>query len=261
MKILATVFTYPPNVSYFKHCIEYLEQSCCVAGHKVDLLIVDFGEEEPPEDAYGFQCMTLWKPMAGFGSNFNSALSIALTRKYDYLLNINDDAFISEQFIAEGVSFLEANPNAGMVAGIPNQGGWLLELEDLEIPEPVQNIVDVKPLERLWWETSACLYRAEALRQVGMWDTNFDLGLSVCSDNDYYLRMQMAGCDLYRNGAMRFFHIKGLTQAAFGRKPSKEGDAFKQRNLEYFYQKWNVRLEQDKTFDHAYKVPFGGIRV
>jgi GT2 family glycosyltransferase len=96
----------------------------------------------------------------------------------------------------------------------------------------------------LWWEGSAAIYRAEALHATGIWDTNYDIALGVCGDNDYFYRMRQAGYSLYRNGSMRFFHIKGLTQTAFGREPfDKSSDIHKQRNLEYFYQKWNIRLE------------------
>jgi hypothetical protein len=259
MKILTTIFTYPPNEKYFLKCIEYFEKSCQCADERIDLLIIDFGETENEEGMGSLDCMYLWKPMAGFGSNFNSAMSVALTRGYDYLLNINDDSLLDKFFIKEGLSFLEANPNVGLAAGIPNQDGWGLELEDIEIPALVHTVRDIEPLDRLWWECSAALYRVEALHKTGLWDETFDLNLGGCGDNDYYHRMKKTGYDLYRLGTMRFFHFKGITQMAFGRRPfDRTLDTHKQKNLEYFYQKWNIRLEQDKTFGHAYQEPFNG---
>jgi hypothetical protein len=261
MKILTAIFTCNKNIPYLETCLRYYRKAereilgKSPSSWNTDLAIIDFSDNEVGELWKLPSQFYSWKPGAGFCQNFNTAETLAFFGGYTYLMNINDDAFISPQFMIEGIQILESNRKAGMVAGIPNKGGWQLPLDAVSMPDSTCDFLEVNPLDRLWWEASAAIYRVRALEETGKWDVFFDKAGGVCSDNDFYWRMQQQGWKLYRSGSMRFFHCKGITQGRMRVPIPGHPDPLKKRNQDYFFKKWGVRLESGET-PRPYKTEF-----
>jgi hypothetical protein len=260
MKILTAIFSCSKNLPYFFKSLEYWDKAMQKALEifptmESELLVIDFSEDNCKElqavkGRYNF------KPQAGFGKNFNAAWTYAFFGAFDFLINFNDDAIISEQFISEGLKLFERGKDIGMVGGIPNTGSWCSSLDLLSIPAPTNELALVDPMVQLKWECSAAIYRVEAILQTGKWDERFDIGGSgVCGDNDYYIRMIKAGRTLFRSGQMRFWHAKGITQSRVRIPLRGRPDPIKEANYAYLASKWGINREGMKIED-LYQAPF-----
>jgi len=68
--------------------------------------------------------------------------------------------------------------------------------------------------------------------------------------------MAKAGFKMYRNGRMRFFHAKGVSQAALYRMPRPNvPDPLKDKNYQYFKNKWGI-TDDTKSIDDLSEKPF-----
>lgn len=262
MKVLVAIFSCFQNKPYLEVCLQHLNASIKKLGcsaKKIEILLIDFSPEG--SDLYKFEGINHYarKPNARFGANFNSAREFAFFCDYDWLVSVNDDAMIGENFLVNGLDFLAKYKEVGMVAGVANAGPWCLPLSEVKIPPETLLSLPVQPLDRLYWEASACILRVKMLEDVGKWDVRFDEnGSSVCSDNDYYLRCQKKGWKLFRSGKLPFFHCKGISQSKFRIPTLGAPDPLKEQNLDYFEKKWGVRLESGrpaKPFDTPFNLP------
>lgn len=263
MKALTAIFSRDANIAYLLVCLDHWQASKSLLASifpslALDLLIVDFSKEESSrvKDAcrqYGGDHK--WKPGAGFCHNMNYAFNSAVTNGHNYVVSINDDAMIAPNFLVNGFRMITTRPDLGFIGGIPNKGKWQLSLDQLNIPPERNELYRIEPLRRLWWEASAGIYSMEAILEVGQWDEVFDECGGVCSDNDYFFRMQEAGHKLYRYGRMPFFHCKGVTQGDFRIPVPGRQDPLKAKNILYFQRKWGVLLEPVSTSTKAPGIP------
>jgi GT2 family glycosyltransferase len=134
----------------------------------------------------------------GFGAAFNLA-----AREYpaDFVAIINDDASAAPGWLSQLVAAASEHPSAGSFASqvlLSDQPG-LLDSAGMRIAidgttkqrghrEPAANYA--APGETLFASGSACLYRAEMLKDTGGFDASFFL---YCEDADLGLRAQWAG--------------------------------------------------------------------
>jgi len=271
IKLVSSVFTYDKNEEYAKLSIEHYEKSLkYLKAHsdvpiQDDLLVIDFGQFDSRWAWVSGLNSYSWKPGAGFGANWNSAKQFAEFLGADYLFNFNDDAFISEEFLLKGIAWLEINSDIAIVAGIPNRGGpgfdheiggWNMPLSMKEIPQPFDCSFDVDPLDRLWWEAAACVYKMDAIQKTGDMDIEFDRYGGVIGDNDYFIRLIKDGYKLNRLGTMRFFHCRGITQDALYRTPiSGQMDPLQKQAFDYLCRKWGAGIKTQKWED-LYERPF-----
>ena len=73
--------------------------------------------------------------------------------------------------------------------------------------------------------------------------------------------MQKKHWDLYSNGAMRFYHIKGLSQSKYRIPQFGVADPLKDENREYFKKKWGVMLEKKgEDLGEVFDEPWDGKR-
>lgn len=143
---------------------------------------------------------------AGFGAAVNRGIR---ERPADYYFAINDDAFATRGCLRSLVEALEREPAAGMAAPkILLAGTHRLDSAGMSIardgssrqrghgdPEHFHN----QPCEVLLPSGCAALYRAEMLREIGLFAEDFFL---YCEDTDLGLRARWAGWKcLYVPGA------------------------------------------------------------
>lgn len=125
MKLLTGIFTRDKNLEYFKNCLRHWQKA-----HKKlekfpdfrsDLMVIDFSKQpsEAVEEAtkehkgrYHF------KKQAGFASNVNSTFGYVIFNGYDLICLLNDDTAVHQDFLVNGIEFLQTNPKAGFVGGM-----------------------------------------------------------------------------------------------------------------------------------------------
>lgn len=267
MKILASVFTSQKNKEYFDVCREHYEKSkektLRRSGLVIDLQIIDFSQFDIGK--FGDEiagAMYVRRPGKGFCHNFNLARNTAIQGKYDFLIYMNDDVAIHEDFIKNSLSFLEQNKGVGFSGGTSQLGGWKEDLQFLEIPEPKEEYTPLDDIRRLHWEFSSCMIPVPVLDKIGEMDNLYSPLLGLCCDNDYLLRIRLLNYSTVRNGMATFWHSKARTQSEFRNPLSK--DVHRERAVRYLKLKWgnDIReLNGPKVIHPVFKTPFNGRKV
>ena len=108
----------------------------------------------------------------------------------DYIVWVDGDTILSKDFVSKQVEFMERNPKVGIGKGkyeIGNDTSLVATLEDIEFVVSFrrEGITSSKTLA-----TSGCIYRVEAIRQVGGFDENIT---GVGEDMDAEHRVRASG--------------------------------------------------------------------
>jgi hypothetical protein len=263
MKILVGIPTCKANEGYFWKALSSLNRARAYMKENMDvevnLLMFDFSDPQKDQIA----TLPSWATRLclsgyGFTDNFNVARNVALTHNYDYLCFLNDDVIIHKKFLDNGIFILENNPDIGFLGGHSQQGGWNEKYENTIPPEPILEIVDLSSLARLNWEFSACIVRAEALRETGPMDRMFSPKIGLCSDNDFLYRMRRVGWRTVRSYFSTFWHSKARSQSKL-RNPMDPHDPHRLRAVRYMFLKWGVDIRDEGNKRIAFTEPFNGL--
>jgi hypothetical protein len=264
MKILVGIPTCQANEEYFRAALsslnrarKYLRDNEDV---EVNLIVFDFTDKEYEALSGPSWSNRLYLRGYGFCDNFNVARQIALTMGYDYLCFLNDDVVIHEKFLDNGIFIFENNPDIGFLGGHSQQGGWNEPYINVTPPEPNLEIVDLSSLARLNWEFSACLVRAEALRDTGPMDRMFSPKVGLCSDNDFLYRMRRVGWRTVRSYFSTFWHSKARSQSKL-RNPLDMHDPHRLRAVTWLFWKWGVDIRDEGMKALAFTEPFNGEKM
>jgi glycosyltransferase involved in cell wall biosynthesis len=119
-----------------------------------------------------------------------------------YIIWVDSDMILSEDFVTKQVSFMDAHPKAGIAKGKyclqshPENEQLVATLEDVEFVLSTlhEGLTDSKSLG-----TSGCIYRVKAIRQVGGFDLNIT---GAGEDTDAENRIHAAGWELYITSAL-----------------------------------------------------------
>jgi GT2 family glycosyltransferase len=156
---------------------------------------------------------TSWK---GLGNARNLVITNA---EGDYILWVDGDMVLSQDFLSKLVEFMENNPKAGVVKGrqalLPGNN-LLATLEAYS--RAVNRMVDYQSKKgRLKVVgTGGSLYRIDALRQVGGFDVDFR---GYNEDWDVELRLRKAGWSMHTtNVHFRDYERYGLTWKSLWRR-------------------------------------------
>ena len=111
-----------------------------------------------------------------------------------YIIWVDGDLVLSRDYVRKQVEFMERNPKVGIAKGkygIHKESSLVAALEDIEFVSSFryQGEIGSKPLA-----TSGCIYRVEAIRQVGGFDESIK---GVGEDMDAEYRIRGAGWLLY----------------------------------------------------------------
>jgi hypothetical protein len=141
------------------------------------------------------------------------------------------------------LKYLSDDSAVGFLGGIPQKGFWNQSAVNVRIP-PDDPAVDEEISNFAWlhWEMSACFLNPGVVGDV-RFDPAFDDFLGLCGDNDFLFSLARRGVPVRRWGGLRFYHCRGVTQARFGRKPFLVHDPVKEGALDYFGEKYNVKID------------------
>lgn len=128
---------------------------------------------------------------------------IAQNAEGKYIVWVDADEILSNDYVTRQVEFMEKNPKVGITTGTVRMvlGNFVLNLEI--IPEIINRINFGKPKNFIWKTekmpgTGGATYRAEALRQVKGFDEHLK---GVGEDQDVALRIRNAGWLIRLNDA------------------------------------------------------------
>jgi glycosyltransferase involved in cell wall biosynthesis len=119
-----------------------------------------------------------------------------------YIIWVDSDMILSEDFVTKQVNFMDTHPKAGIGKGKyclrnhPENEQIVATLEDVEFVLSTlhEGLTDSKSLG-----ASGCIYRIEAIKQVGGFDLNIT---GAGEDTDAENRIRVAGWELYTTSAL-----------------------------------------------------------
>jgi GT2 family glycosyltransferase len=134
----------------------------------------------------------------GFAGGYNRGMKAA---KGDYIAIINNDAVASPQWLSAMIAVAQKDAGIGAVASIIIDGnkpevldscgvGMALDGMSRQLMRGKTPPMLYVPKEVLVPSGCACLFRAEALKTVGLFDESF---FAYCEDTDLGLRLRWAG--------------------------------------------------------------------
>ncbi|MDP3761245.1 MAG: glycosyltransferase family 2 protein [Ramlibacter sp.] len=156
----------------------------------------------------------------------------------DYVLVLNQDAYLHRDCIRQLVAFMDAHPDCGIACPLQvAQDGrtvtWGGSLQ--AFPFGVHRCDDlaryVQPAETYWANGACMMIRTSVVREVGLFDRNMRF---ICSDSDFSFSARARGWKVFLVPGALVEHSLGTS----GREASAEIERVKARDALYFAQKW-----------------------
>jgi len=190
-----------------------------------------------------------WQPYVGKQWEENLAIAAVWNRKSraafldgcDYVLILNDDAYVEPWAVDRMIEELQQNPSLHLVSG-----------ESTHMPGEV---IQAEPLKRANLNFSCFMITPELFNWVGLFDENFYP--AYFEDNDFHYRMQLLGMPAYGLKAAQFFHQGSVTTN--NRKEEIGHTIYSQfeDNRTYYVEKWGGNPGEE-VFSHPFNEPAYG---
>lgn len=169
----------------------------------------------------------------GYGGGMNHGIRFAMQRKYDYLLLLNDDTIITQDnWLDELVNPFRVIDNIGMVSPMTDYASHAHQDISHHGGMPHGNYVETHDLIYV-----CVLLPVHIINEIGYFDEQFYIG--GYEDNDYSLRIKIAGHKLLVNGKVFIHHIGSVAN----RKLKEKGFDYwnnLEKNKILFSKKWNI---------------------
>ena len=174
---------------------------------------------------------------------FTAAINEGLKRHafrpdVDYVLVLNQNAYVFPDAISNLVSFMDAHPDVAIGAplnltldGTRVTWGGSGEVwpSGVHVTLPLGQYVN--PVETPWASGSCMLIRTEAIKEVGMLDKTLRF---ICSDSDFSLSVRARGWKIFVVPSAKIFHEFGAST----KTASREINSVKAEDMVRFAEKW-----------------------
>ena len=207
-----------------RHCLESIAKQ----NYKnIDPIVVDNGSIEDIK-----HCVQNVLPEAryirletnlGFAEGNNQGIRLA---KGDYIALLNNDAIAEPEWLSAMVRLAEQDRRLGALATVVIDGnntdildscgvGVALDGMSRQMMHgmPVPRITSPREVPAV--SGCACMFRSEALKQVGLFDSTF---FAYCEDTDLSLRLRRAGWTIELAPEARVKHNRSSTSGVFSKK-------------------------------------------
>lgn len=175
--------------------------------------------------------------------SWNHGMRLAMDRRHDYMLILNDDVLLAPEAIDTLVESMEQDPDIGIVTCRDYREHWLLRNNPYATLHfyPEQSGLSDGP------DFAAFMIRPFAYLDIGPFDENFKP--AYFEDNDYCYRTILKKWKCVSHMGAAFYHYGSQTQNA-GNQPVVPGLQF-EMNRDYYMSKWGGPPGQEQ-----WKVPF-----
>lgn len=212
MKILSIIVTYNGG-SWIDRCVQSLSNSTV----ETDVIIIDNASQDDTIDLVKnkfpvVQCIRL-TTNKGFGAANNVGFKIALTKKYDFVFLVNQDARVAADCIERLLAVASSNKQLGIVS--PFHWSYDGSAEERYFKEFVLSQYSIGYMEdkykgaiKEWYYASfvnaaAWLLPIATVKKVGGFDPLF---FYTGEDNDYIQRLRYYGLKIGFVPAASFYH-------------------------------------------------------
>lgn len=207
------------GADFIANCLASLENQTL----KPDIVVVDNGSDDSSVEIIekNFPQVRLIKnpKNLGFAGGVNIGLSYALDNSYEYAGLFNNDAVAEKTWVEKLVKKLEKKPELGAIAGklLKKNGKTIDSTGDLYsawgLPIARQRNEKTEKAaskdELAFGATAgACIYRAQAVKDVGLFDEKF---FAYYEDTDFNFRLQLRGWKVFYTPDAVAYHAIGST--------------------------------------------------
>lgn len=202
--------------------------SLLVQSQKISIIVVDNGSVDDSLtilESYGSKITTLEEPKnLGFAGGVNVGIQYALDANFDYIGLLNNDAAADRNWAKELISVLDSNPEVGITTSkiligdtgkLDSTGDWYTTT-GMPFPRG-RDELDKGQYDKLvnvfGASGGASLYRADLLRDVGLFDEDF---FAYYEDVDISFRAQLFGWKVTYNPKALVYHKLSATSSKHG---------------------------------------------
>lgn len=194
----------------------------------IDISVVDNGSTDGSADfiKQNFPTVKLVQldKNQGFAGGVNAGIKQAMADQADYIALFNNDAVAEKNWAANLLKSIQANPKAGIVTGKLlrsdkthlDSTGECYSIWGMPFPRGRNEVdsgqYDNQP-EVFGATGGASLYRAEMLKQIGLFDERF---FAYFEDTDISFRAQLAGWKVIYEPSAVAYHAIGSTSSKLG---------------------------------------------
>lgn len=214
-------------------CLESLKT---IIYNNYEIIVVDNGSSDHSGDTLkkSFPEITLLKNDVneGFTGGNNRGIHYALNKEFNYLLLLNNDTVVTNDFLTVLINSIESSPKVGAVQPkimfnrerdvIWSAGGTLNNFLFLTKTRG-ENEIDRGQYNARWnpeWITGCCfLVRTTVIREIGPLDEKFFI---YFEDSDWSLKIRQAGFQLLYEPQSVIYHEVGMSNK--NRKNHNEGN-------------------------------------
>lgn len=251
--VYCIVVTYN-GLSWVDKCLGSLQK----ADYPIKTIVVDNGSGDGTQGAIlqRFpEVMLIQSPTnLGFGKANNLGIQQALEKGAEYILLLNQDAYLHQGSFRGLIEAFDQEPAAGIVSPMHLAGdeqnldwGFYRYCNPADTPGLLGDLVkgDLKPLYRsAFVNAAAWVLKAEVIKRIGLFHPIFD---HYVEDNEYVHRLESRGLGLYVYTGMKIVHDRPQKKRDKA-KNSKRSMMYKQRMLyKYCTGQFNSR-QVDATY-------------
>lgn len=227
-KILVVMLTYD-LLEWTKPALESIRTF-----HNYDLVVIDNASTDGTQKYLTEKGIPFVSKRCGVAAAQNIGFQKFLDGGYDYVLLLNNDVVLHYDTIDSLVRTMEANLE---LAGLTST--------ELERVEPW--MVDMERATQKGFETivgiptsaySCTIFRRSIVEKIGLFDEHFTP--RYIEDNDYTLRLRIAGGTFAKSRESIYFHAVGAVLCA-KEEEQRSRNIHWVKNIEYYWEKWGFR--------------------
>jgi GT2 family glycosyltransferase/ADP-heptose:LPS heptosyltransferase len=202
------------------------------SSHNYDVLVVDNESTDGTQKWLTKKGIEFVSKRMGVAAACNVGWKHFLQGNYDYVVLLNNDIVLRKDTIDKLVECQKQTQAFGVTASaIPNCPPWGVNWADLP-NDGHEVVVDIEP-----GAYSATLFSKECLNKVGLFDEQF--APRYIEDNDYTLRIRLAGGIFVRSFSAGYFHALGAVLNS-NEEERKYKDKHWIANIRKYIDKWGI---------------------
>lgn len=165
-----------------------------------ELVVVDNNQNFDPKNFKGKIEILKNKKNLGFAGGVNVGIKYALSKKVDYILLLNNDTIVKNDFLKEIVTFMKLNETVGIASPaikykrgrstVYDTGGKINKLFGRTTHNEVSQVLNKKPRQVDYVSGCCMLVKKEVFEKIGLFDERFFL---YYEDVDFCIRAKNKG--------------------------------------------------------------------